>query len=257
MPVSLQVKGESKVEGAGYRFAEVGSQVGPAQLNVQARLAAHRQPFRQIGKSKATCIEPKPSGNRRGRIWMAASPLNYQRREFASQAGSEDRALAESRWLVRLSPWSLRLEHRLTRSQALSQSEEYVPVEEGRGDYRQVNGQIIADPLGNLIRVVNPAAYGEVARQSEKRAHLSYAPGTGLQGELDLITAETAALADLPDWQWLLPWYLESGSPTQRRILQGALSGGPLAWRWNLRAKLGTQIKHVRDAPGRFRRRFG
>jgi len=252
LPMALQFIGERRVEGEGTRFAEVGSSVGPSNLNLKT---AYRRT-----DSLATSWQKQSDLYRAQGDWHTSTSrldggltLHYQRRVFTdASAGSEDRALAESRWLIRQKAWSFRVEHRLTRSRALSPSEEYVPVDEGRGDYRQVNGQIIADPLGNLIRVVNPGAYGDVARQSEKRANVGYAaPDAGLRAELDLVTFETAASANLPEWQWLLPWYVDSQSPTQRRILKGDVSGGPAALHWILRGsweqRLSTYVTRPED----------
>lgn len=258
LPWSLQAKGERRVEGDGYRFLELGSSVGPSNFQLQT---AWRRTDSLDGAWQKQSDLYRATGD-----WHTAGArvdggltLHYQRREFASfQSGSEDRVLAESRWLIRHRSWSVRVEHRLTRSQALSQSEEYVPVDEGRGEFREVNGQIISDPLGNLIRVVNPGAYGEVARQGEKRANLGYAPASsGVRAELDLITSETAAQADLPGWAWLLPWYIEDASPTQRRILRGELSGGQVAYRWNLRTSWEKRLSTYATRPERYERLWG
>jgi hypothetical protein len=236
IPLSLKATGERQVEGQGYRFAEIGTKLGPETLNLQGA-------WRRTD-SLETAWYKQSDLYRVAGVWRKTGTrvdgglsANYERRGFTSQAGSEDRVLTESRWLFRAQAWSLRLDHRLSRSQSLSQSEAYVPVEEGRGDYREVNGQIIADPLGNLIRVVNPAAYGNLARQSEKHANLGYVQAQGtFRGEIDLITAETATDADLPSLSWLWPWQIEAGSPTQRRTLRGELSGGPGAYHWFVRS---------------------
>jgi hypothetical protein len=249
-PLAVKVEAERRVEVQGYRFAEVGTVVGPAHLNVQTA-------WRRTD-SLAASWQKHSDLYRAGAGWRTSSSrvdgaltAQYQRREFAAyQTGSEDRLFTESRWLLRLRAWQVRLEHRLSRSQSLSASEEYVPVDDGRGEYREVNGQIIPDPLGNLIRVINPGAYGDVSRQSEKRANVGYTkPSGSLRAEIDLTTSETAADAELPSWQWLWPWYFEERSPTHRQVLRGEVSSGTPALRWNLRSRWETRLASLTTRP--------
>jgi hypothetical protein len=255
LPVALQLKGERRKEVQGYRFAEVGSTLGPAHLNLQAA-------WRRTD-SLTTFWQKSSDLYRLTGEWHKSGPrldggltVHYQRRELATfGSGSEDRVLAESRWIVRRSSWTVRVEHRLSRAAALSQNEEYIPVDEGRGDFREVDGQIIADALGNLIRVVNPSAYGEVARQSEKRANIAYqSSGASLRAEVDLVTSATAADASLPGAQWLLPWYIEAGSPTQRRFVRGELSGGSYAYRWFWRTRWEERTTTYTTRPQQFQK---
>jgi len=252
LPIALHASGERRVSGSGYRFRELGSRLGPKHL------------FVDVGWRRTDSLEGywRKSSDlyRVSSQWQITSAradglltVHYQRREFVNfETGSDDRLLAESRWLWRQGAWSVRLEHRLSRAQALSENEEYVPVVPGRGDYREENGQIIADPLGDLVRVVRQSAYGALARQSEKRAHLVWQrPARALRMELDLVTTETAADADLPDARWLLPWTVDATSPTRRRVARSEVSAGPasqrLIWRGEWTERLDLRASRSQD----------
>ena len=233
VPLMLKIAGERSVAQDGYRFFELQGSAGSSDLRLHGTVRRtdsltsswkkHNDLFTAMGEWQHH--SPKLAGG---------LTLHYQYRSFANfQSGSDDRVLAESRWIWRHRGWSVRIEHRLSRTQALSSNEEYIPVGSGRGDYRDENGQIISDPLGDLIRVVRPLSYGALARQSEKRAHLSW-HGQTIRGEIDLVTIETADNAELPGVAWLVPWTVDAG-PTQRRVLRTDLSGGGrgLRWVWN------------------------
>lgn len=230
IPFTLGLSGERRVEQEGYRFVEMQGSVGESALRLQGtvRRTDSLVSFWQRHNDLYTATG---EWQHHGSGLAGGLTLHYQYRSFTNfQTGTDDRVLAESRWTWRHRGWSVRVEHRLSRTQALASNEEYVPVGSGRGDYREENGQIIPDPLGDLIRVIRPLSFGALARQSEKRAHVSWY-GRSLRGEIDLVTIETADNAELPGVAWLAPWTVDGG-PTQRRVLRTDVSGGRRGLRW-------------------------
>jgi hypothetical protein len=235
LPLALNLDAERRLETRGYRFGETGARFGPPSLNatvayrrtdsLDTQWMKHSDLYR-IATRWETQSDPLD----------ASFQLNYERRQFTNyQTGSEDRLLSQARWVARLDDITMRLNYRLTRAQARSVQEEFVPVDPGRGDYRLENGQYVEDPLGDYVRIVRTASFGALARQSEKRANISWQPArTVLRAEVDLVTIETAADDDLPSVAWVLPWQVERESPARKHTLRTELSGGsaPMRWLW-------------------------
>ena len=255
VPLIVRADGEQRTAGAGYRFGEAGLEVGPTNL-------AGSFAFRRTD-SLAGDWRKQNDLYRVGAVWRrdgaaldGTTELTFEQRRYVNfTTGREERILAASRWLVRTGDVVARFDYRLSRTGSESRNEEYVPVEPGRGDYREEGGQIIQDPLGDLVRVVRASAFGDVARQSEKRANVRWQPArSNLRLELDVSAAEAAADAALPPVAWLLPWQIEGESPTRRRSWQGELAGGGAALRWVLKGEFRTRVDARTSRPEDFRR---
>jgi len=258
VPVTLQFDGERRTAGAGYRFREAGVVVGPRHL---AGSFAFRRTDSLAGDWRKQNDLYRIGGvfRRESAALDGTTELTFEQRRFANFAtGRKERILAVSRWLVRTGDVVARFDYRLSRAGAEARNEEFIPVEPGRGDYREEGGQIIQDPLGDLVRVVRSSAFGAVARQSEKRANVRWQPvRSSLRMELDVAAAEAAADAELPALAWLLPWQIDTASPTRRRSWRGEWAGGSAAFRWVVQGEWQTRADTRTSRPEDFRRVAG
>jgi len=233
LPVALHFEGERRRENSGYRFGEAGVRVGSATLNGSV---AYRRTDTLISvwEKQNDFYRFNGTWQTDRRSFSGVTQVNYERRVFSGvREGAQDRLLSESRWIVRGREVTARFEYRLSRTQSVSANEEFVPVDPGRGNYRLENGQYIEDPLGDYIRVVRTAAFGELSRQSEKRANIVWQPSGGTtRAEFDVTTVEGAANAGLPAIAWLLPWHTDADSPTRKVAVRSDISGGHARMRW-------------------------
>lgn len=254
VPLLFRLQGERRVQNFGYRYGEAGVRVGPSSLNAELTfrrtdsLTNRWQRQNDLYGATGVWQADQPT-------WSGRTQVHYeQRHDWNFAAGRQDRLLSESHWVVRARELTLRVDYRLSRSQAATINEEFIPVDPGRGDYRESGGQYISDSLGDLIRIVRTSAFGHLARQSEKHVNAVWqAPNSPIRAEIDLNTTETAADADLPEFVWLLPWQTAGSSPERARTLRSDISGGTPRSRWLLRTEWSRRLNKQTSRPEDFR----